>query len=343
MMRVPKADVVASATYGKFLLARLTLLLLAALFVAPRAEAVSLASVPRYAAILVDADSGEVLYAHNPDEARHPASITKVMTLYLAFEALDSKQLKLSDRLYFSANAAAQPPSKLGIPRGQSISVEQAIGALTTKSANDVAVALAERLGGSEVVFARAMTEKAKELGMRSTAFYNASGLPNAAHHTTARDLATLSKALIRNFPEYYAYFKEQQFAFGGRVMPSHNKLLGKVVGLDGIKTGFTNASGYTLAASAARDGKRLIAVVLGAPSSASRNANIEALIEAGFTVLKKRKLGEELTVAASMMELPQGLDLGQAISEQGSSDDVSVWRSAIRSDKGAAATASPN
>jgi D-alanyl-D-alanine carboxypeptidase len=310
-------------------------MLLAALVVWP-AEAASLIKVPKYAAILVDADSGEVLYARNPDEARHPASITKVMTLYLAFEALESKTLKLDDRLYFSANAAAQPPSKLGIPRGQSITVDQAIRALATKSANDVAVALAERLGGSEIVFARAMTEKARSLGMTSSAFFNASGLPNAAHHTTARDLATLSKALIRNFPAYYGYFSEQQYHFNGMVLPNHNKLLGKFVGLDGIKTGFTNASGYTLAASAVRDGKRLIAVVLGAPSSVARNNNITALLDAGFTVLRKRRFGEQLTVAASMLELPQGIDFTQAVTEQGSSDDVSVWRKAIRTDQGA-------
>lgn len=303
--------------------------------IAPQpATAASLVSVSKYAAILVDADSGEVLYARNPDEARHPASITKVMTLYLTFDALERKELKMSDKVYFSANAAAQPPSKLGVPRGGWITVEQAVRALTTKSANDVAVALAERLDGSEVVFARAMTEKAKALGMNSSAFFNASGLPNAAHHTTARDLATLSKALIRDFPQYYPYFSEQQFNFQGTVMPNHNKLLGKFVGLDGIKTGYTNASGFTLAASAVRDGRRLIAVVLGAPTSAARNNNIEALLASGFDVLKKRRQGEHLTVAMSMNEVPQMLDFQQAVTEQGSSDDVSVWRSAIRSDQ---------
>lgn len=312
----------------------LVVLVFLSLFAVQPAAAVSLLKVPKYAAILVDADSGEILYARNPDEARHPASITKVMTLYLTFEAIENNELKLTDRVYFSANAAAQPPSKLGIARGGSISVEQAIRALTTKSANDVAVALAERIDGSEVVFARAMTEKARDLGMKSTAFFNASGLPNAAHHTTARDLATLSKALIRNFPAYYGYFSEQQYSFEGRVLPNHNKLLGRMVGLDGIKTGYTGAAGYTLAASAVRDGKRLIAIVLGAPSSKARNDNIEALLEAGYTVFKKRRLGEEMTVAASMMELPQGIDLMQAIIEQGSSDDVSVWRNAIRADQ---------
>lgn len=311
--------------------------------IAPQpATAASLVAVPKYAAILVDADNGEVLYARNPDEARHPASITKVMTLYLTFDALERKQLKLTDQVYFSANAAAQPPSKLGVPRGGWITVEQAIRALTTKSANDVAVALAERLDGSEVVFARAMTEKAKALGMNSSAFFNASGLPNAAHHTTARDLATLSKALIRDFPQYYPYFSEQQFNFQGTVMPNHNKLLGKFVGLDGIKTGYTNASGFTLAASAVRDGRRLIAVVLGAPTSAARNANIEALLASGFDVMKKRRQGEHLTVAMSMNEVPQMLDFQQAVMEQGSSDDVSVWRSAIRSDQAPMPPASP-
>lgn len=310
------------------------IVLVLALFVAGPVDAASLANVPKYAAILVDTGTGEVLYERNADDARHPASITKVMTLYLAFDALEKKQMKLTDRLFFSANAVAQPPSKLGIPRGGWITVDQAIRSLTTKSANDVAVALAERLSGSEVVFARAMTETARGLGMKSTAFYNASGLPNAAHHTTARDLSILSQALIRDFPQYYTLFSEQQFAFNGRIMPNHNKLLGKVVGLDGIKTGFTNASGYTLAASSVRDGKRLVAVVLGAPTSGQRNANIEALIEAGYSVLNKRRSGENLTVAASLMELPKPLDFNSAVIEQGSSDDVSVWRSAIRSDQ---------
>lgn len=310
------------------------LAILAALFTAAPAWALSLVNVPKYAAILVDADTGEVLYARNPDEARHPASITKVMTLFMTFEALDKGDLKLTDRIYFSGNAAAQPPSKLGIAKGGSITVEQAIRALATKSANDVAVALAERLGGSEVVFARQMSERARELGMKSTAFYNASGLPNAAHHTTARDLATLSRTLIRKFPAYYGFFSEQQYNFNGMVLPNHNRLLGKFEGLDGIKTGFTNASGYTLAASAVREGKRLIAIVLGAPTARARNDNISALLGSGFEVLKRRKFGEHLTVAASMMELPQGLDLNQAIVEQGSSDDVSVWRNALRSDK---------
>lgn len=337
MFKVRKSSAGLLDMGGEMSIMRLHLIVLMSilsLFAAVPADASSLVSVPKYAAIVVDADNGEVLYARNPDEARHPASITKVMTLYLTFEALEKKQLKFSDRLYFSANAAAQPPSKLGIQRGGWITVEQAVHALTTKSANDVAVALAERLDGSEVVFARAMTEKARELGMKSTAFFNASGLPNPAHHTTARDLATLSKALITNFPQYYGYFAEQQYSFDGRVLPNHNKLLGKFVGLDGIKTGYTVASGYTLAASAVRDNKRLIAIVLGAPSSRSRNDNIEDLLEAGFTVLNKRRFGEHLTVASAMLETPQPLDLMQAMIEQGSADDVSVWRSAVRSDQ---------
>jgi D-alanyl-D-alanine carboxypeptidase len=286
----------------------------------------SLASVPKYAAILVDADTHEILYARNPDEPRHPASITKVMTLYLTFEALDSGNLKLTDRVYFSRHAAAQPPSKLGVPRGGWISVEEAIRTLTTKSANDVAVALAERLAGTESAFARKMTAKAHELGMKNTAFYNASGLPNAQHHSTARDLAILSEAVIDNFPQYYAFFSQQQYNFHGRILPNHNHLLGKVVGLDGIKTGYTVASGFTLAASAHRGGKRLIAVVLGAPTSRQRNDNITALIEAGFDVLDGRRDGNaRMTVAAAMSEVPQVLEPGQVLTEQGSSDDADV------------------
>lgn len=324
-----------------FGMVRVTALAIAAMFgvgFGSSAEAQSLSHIQRYAAIVVDSDSGEVLYSRNADSARHPASITKVMTLYMLFKALDDDELKLTDRIYFSYNAASQAPSKLGVVRGGWITVEEAIRALTTKSANDVAVAVAERLAGSELMFARTMTEQAQKLGMKSSAFYNASGLPNADHTTTARDLATLSRAIIHDFPHYYAFFSQQAFNFNGRVLPNHNKLLGRMVGLDGIKTGYTAASGYTLAASAVRSGKRLIAVVLGAPTGTSRNANIEALLENGFEVLNRRKRGDRVAIADLMYERPALLDVRTAIVEQGSADDVSIWRSAIRNDAAPAA-----
>ena len=287
------------------------------------AEAKSLLHLDKYAAIVVDADTDEVLYARNPDAARHPASITKAMTLMLAFEELDAGRLNLDDRVYFSAHAASQPPSKLGIGKGGWITVEQAIRLLTTKSANDVAVALAERIEGTELAFAQRMTEKGRSLGMNATAFYNASGLPNPAHSTTARDLAKMSAALIRDYPHYYAFFSQQSYNMNGKRFPNHNKLLGKLVGLDGIKTGYTRASGFTLAASAQRDGKRLIAIVLGAPSSRERNDNIATLINAGFDVLRQRRYGRDITVASHMREPEPALDFwGEPVTAQGSLDE---------------------
>ncbi|MBV7256818.1 D-alanyl-D-alanine carboxypeptidase [Pacificimonas sp. WHA3] len=301
-----------------------TMMALAALsfLVQAPVHARSLLQVPKYAAIVMDMDTEEVLYAHNAEAARHPASITKVMTLMLAFEALDAGKIKMDDRIVFSKAAAAQPPSKLGLGQGGWISVEEAIRLLSTKSANDVAVALAEHVEGSELAFAQKMTEKARDIGMTQTAFYNASGLPNPAHSTSARDLAIMSKHLITAFPHYYAFFSQQSYNFYGKRFPNHNRLLGKLVGLDGIKTGYTNASGYTLAASAQRDGKRLIAIVLGAPSGKQRNENIASLINAGFEVLRKRRDGRVLSIAQQMLEPVQDLRPWATAVAQGSLDE---------------------
>ncbi|MEO0500193.1 MAG: D-alanyl-D-alanine carboxypeptidase family protein [Pseudomonadota bacterium] len=310
-----------------FTFTAICLAMIAALMPAP-VEARSLTHLPKYAAIVVDADTGEVLYARNPDAARHPASITKVMTLMLTFEALDAGKIKLTDKVVMSKHAASQPPSKLGLGVGGWLSVEEAIRLLSTKSANDVAVALAEHVGGTELAFAQKMTEKARELGMNATAFYNASGLPNPAHSTTARDLAKMSSALLRDYPHYYAFFSEQSYNFYGTKYRNHNRLLGKLVGLDGIKTGYTRASGFTLAASAQRDGKRIVAIVLGAPSSKQRNDNIASLINAGFDVLRQRRFGRDVTIAQHMAEPDiylgdQGPVIAQGSSDQGSSDDA--------------------
>ena len=293
----------------------------------------SLMSVPKYAAVLMDPATGEVLYARNPDEQRHPASITKVMTLFLTFEALESGDIKLTDRLHFSRFARNQAPSKLGVGKKQTISISQAIQALATKSANDVAVALAEHLAGTEKDFAKKMNARARELGMTHTHFENASGLPNARHYSSARDIALLSQAMLKQYPQFYSYFQQQQFTYAGRVMPNHNKLLGRSQGVDGIKTGYTVASGFTLAASAVRDGKRLIAVVLGAPTSASRDRNVEALLDAGYGVLADRKQGRVVSVAARVdagEDLPPVLlaqqpafEMWRVLAEQGSEDSV--------------------
>lgn len=292
-----------------------------ALLTAAPAAAVSLYDQPKYAAILVDAKTGEVLYSRRPDAPRHPASITKVMTLYLTFEALETGELDLRDRITFSARAAGQAPSKLPTRKGDTITVEEAIRALTVKSANDVAVALAERLGGTEGDFAEMMTKKARHLGMKNTRFVNASGLPNPNHSTTARDIAILSLATLQHFPQYYKYYSEPEFVYANQVMKSHNRLLKNMPGADGIKTGYTVAAGFTLAASAQRDGKRLIAVVLGGPSTMARDQNVQALLEAGFDVMKSRAVGMKTTVASYMsepsdipgFELPPNMEQGSA------------------------------
>ncbi len=217
---------------------------------------------PPYASIVIDANSGRILQATNPDALRFPASITKVMTLYLLFEQLERGKLSLTSPIVMSPTAARQAPSKLGIRPGRSITVEQAILALVTKSANDVAVAVAEAIGGTEPAFAQMMTAKAHALGMSRTRFLNASGLPNPHQVTTARDLTRLGRAIRSHFPRYYAYFSTPSFRFGRANMRNHNKLLGRVRGVDGIKTGYTRASGFNLLTSAQYGNRRIIAVL---------------------------------------------------------------------------------
>jgi D-alanyl-D-alanine carboxypeptidase len=235
---------------------------------------------PPYAAIVVDANSGKVLEATNPDSPRHPASLTKIMTLYLLFEQLNAGKFKLDSRLTVSAHAAAQEPSKLGLEPGQTIEVEDAIKAIVTKSANDIAVVVAEAIGGSEEEFARIMTRKAHALGMIHTTYVNASGLPSDAQITTARDLALLGRAIQDDFPKYYRYFSTLTFQYHGVSIRNHNHLLGRVEGIDGIKTGYTRASGFNLVSSVHRGDHRIVAVVLGGTSSGARDARMRGLIE---------------------------------------------------------------
>ena len=211
------------------------------------------ASEPKYAAIVIDANSGEVLYDKRADSPRYPASVTKVMTLYLTFEALGEGRLKLTDRVVMSPRAAAQAPTKIGLRPGDSMSVDEAIKAMTVKSANDVAVAMAERLAGSESRFAALMTLRGQELGMRNSRFVNASGLPDSRQISTARDLAILSRAIMRDFPQYYSYFSVRGFTFRGNYIKGHNRLLDSMDGFDGLKTGYTNASGFNIAISGVR------------------------------------------------------------------------------------------
>ena len=227
---------------------------------------------PPYASIVIDARSGRVLQATNADAHRFPASITKVMTLYLLFEQLERGRLSLNSPITFSRFAARQAPSKLGVPAGRSITVETAILALVTKSANDVAVAVAENIAGTEPAFAALMTAKARSLGMSRTRFANASGLPNPRQVTTARDLTRLGRAIQGHFPRYYRYFQTRSFSFGRRNLRNHNRLLGRVRGVDGIKTGYTRSSGFNLLTSARLGNRHIIAVVLGGRSGRGRD-----------------------------------------------------------------------
>ncbi|MGY6276585.1 D-alanyl-D-alanine carboxypeptidase family protein [Methylomonas sp. MgM2] len=255
----------------------------------------SLPASARYAAIVIDADSGRVIHEVEATHRWYPASLTKVMTIYMTFAALEAGRLHLNDTLTVSGHAAKQPSSKLGLGRGQTISVEKAIMAVTTRSANDAAVVLAEQLGGTEPNFAVMMTQKAQSMGMFSTSFNNASGLPDENQISSARDLALLSARLIRDFPQYYHYFSAKEFAYKGRVLPSTNKILKSYPDADGLKTGFTCGSGYNLIASAKRDGRRLIGVLLGAHSSAERFKQMGNLLDLGFEKSHAGLLGSQI------------------------------------------------
>ena len=238
-----------------------------------------------YADIVIDANSGAVLQATNPDASRHPASLTKIMTLYLLFEQLEAGKLKLDSALKVSAEAAGQSPTKLGLKPGSTLAVEEAIKGMVTRSANDAAVVVAEAIAGSESDFAKLMTRKAQALGMKGTAYKNASGLPNDDQVTTARDQAVLGRAIQERFPRYYKYFSIRSFTFRGQSISNHNHLLGKVDGVDGIKTGYISASGFNLVTSVHRGGRYLVAVVMGGSSGASRDARMRELITEKITL----------------------------------------------------------
>jgi D-alanyl-D-alanine carboxypeptidase len=240
----------------------------------------------RYASVLMDAESGRVLHEINGDVRRYPASLTKLMTLYLLFQAIDTGQVTLDSRMAVSAHAAGQPPSKLGLSTKERLRVAEAILALVTKSANDVAAVVAEHLGGTESQFAMLMTQEASRLGMDQTVFRNASGLPDSNQVTTAHDMARLGRALLRDFPHHYHYFGTRQFAHDGITYANHNRMLGTYDGLDGMKTGYINASGFNLVASARRGGDRLIGVVFGAQSPGERARIMADLLDEGFQAL---------------------------------------------------------
>ncbi|MEI6987215.1 MAG: D-alanyl-D-alanine carboxypeptidase family protein [Rhodospirillaceae bacterium] len=272
-------------------LAPFAVALLAAFMVTGPAEAA------HYTSIVLDAGSGAVLHNDGADVRNYPASLTKMMTLYLTFEALDSKKLKLDQELPVSRHAEKQAPSKLGLRNGDTIKVEHAVLAVVTKSANDMAVVLAEALGGSEAAFAVLMTAKARSLGMSHTQFRNASGLPNDQQVTTARDLSTLSLALIHDWPQFYRYFSRTTFSYNGHTMANHNHLMSRYPGMDGIKTGFINKSGFNLAASVVRNGRRLVAVVMGGPSARARDNYMASLLDTTFRRIDSGKAGQEAAI----------------------------------------------
>jgi D-alanyl-D-alanine carboxypeptidase len=262
---------------------------------------------PPYADIVIDDNSGQVLHEADPDAPRHPASLTKVMTLYLLFGEIEAGRIKLDYDLAVSEHAAAQNPTKLGLRPGQTIKVEDAIKGIVTKSANDAAVVVAEALGGSEQAFAEMMTRKARALGMSNTVYVNASGLPADEQITTARDQALLGRAVQHRFPAYYPYFSLPAFAYHGRFMNNHNSLLRTVDGVDGIKTGYTEASGYNLISSTHRGARRIVGVILGERSNGARDTRMRGLIEQCMTqasnehtapaIVEREDVGTEVAV----------------------------------------------
>jgi D-alanyl-D-alanine carboxypeptidase len=257
------------------------------------------------ASFVMDAHTGNILYAKNADAECHPASLTKVMTLYLLFGRLREGTATLNTRLPISWHAASQAPSKLGIRPGQTIRVEDAILALVTKSANDVAVAIAEYLGGSEKGFAQQMTEKAREIGMDSTQYVNASGLPDKAQLTSARDQALLAKHIQTDFPQYFPYFSTAQFAWDGTVIRNHNHLLGKYEGVTGLKTGYTAGSGFNLTTTVMRDNKSLFGVVLGGRTAQSRDMEMVSILNRALPLAAGTNYDDNLSRVDTSKEAP--------------------------------------
>lgn len=259
---------------------------------------------PPTASIVVDGNSGAVLHASNADALRHPASLTKMMTLYLLFERLESGKIKLNTEMPTSAHAAGQAPSKVGLKPGDTIKVETAIKALVVKSANDVATVIAEYLGGDEPAFARMMTAKARSLGMANTTYRNANGLPDDAQVTTARDQALLGRALQDRFPNYFRYFNTRSFVYEGRTFRGHNRLLGTVDGVDGIKTGYIRASGFNIVTSVNRNNRHLVAAVFGGRSAAARDAVVRGLIDRTYKVASTRRTAPPVAEGTAVAEI---------------------------------------
>src|SRR5436190_17332943 len=273
-----------------------------------------------YADIVIDANSGNVLHSTSPDARRHPASLTKIMTLYLLFEQLEAGKLKLDSQLKVSAEAASQDPTKLGLKPGSTLQVEDAIKGIITRSANDAAVVVAEAIAGDEDEFAKLMTRKARSLGMSKTTYRNASGLPNDEQLTTARDQATLGRAIQDRYPRYYRYFATTVFNYRGQSIRNHNRLLGNVEGIDGIKTGYTRASGFNLVSSMRRGNRHLVGVVLGGRSGGSRDATMRNLLAENL-----EKAATKRTVAAITERSPAEANAEVAEAEAASRPQATV------------------
>ena len=256
----------------------------------------------KYASFIINENTKRIYHNANADTRNYPASLTKIMTLYLVFDALKSKKISMNSKFKVSKRATRQPPSKLNLSAGSNITVKNAILALVTKSANDVATVIAENLGKSERNFARLMTRKAKKLGMTRTTFRNASGLPNRGQLSTARDMATLGIAIRKNHPKFFKLFKTKSFIYKGIKYTNHNNLLGSYSGTDGIKTGYTNASGFNLVASVERNGQRIIGVVFGGKKARSRDKHMVTLLNKYF----KTTLSKPLVRIAKPSELPK-------------------------------------
>jgi len=267
------------------------------------------ATAEKYASIVIDLETDQVLHARHADAPRYPASLTKAMTLYMLFDAMKSGEVKLYERLPVSRAAASQPPSSLRLRAGSTITTKDAINALITKSANDVAVVVAERLGGTEQRFATLMTAKAAAMGMDSTTFKNASGLPNSQQLSTARDMSILAERLLQDHADYYGYFANTKFSWGRANYKNHNKLIGRVVGVDGIKTGYTRASGFNLMASAKRRGRRVVAIMFGGSTARSRDQHVSDLIEAAYKSFEQGDEAPELRMRMTFSDIQPPID----------------------------------
>ena len=267
------------------------------------------ATAEKYASIVIDLERDQVLHARHADAPRYPASLTKAMTLYMLFDAMKAGEVRLYEELPVSRAAASQPPSSLRLRAGATITTKDAINALVTKSANDVAVVVAERLGGTEQRFATLMTTKARAMGMENTTFKNASGLPNTQQLSTARDMAVLAERLLEDHADYYGYFSNKKFSWGRATYKNHNKLIGTVPGVDGIKTGYTRASGFNLMTSAKRRGRRVVAIMFGGSTARSRDQHVSDLIEAAYKSFEPSDAEPEVNLRMTFSDIQPPLD----------------------------------